>query len=60
MSYDHWKTTNPADDELGPEPPPCWNALRVSASNRCVDCDAPPGQCWWGGEVIKFEDQDDE
>ena len=20
MSYDHWKTTNPADNELGPEP----------------------------------------
>jgi hypothetical protein len=20
MSYDHWKATNPADEELGPEP----------------------------------------
>ena len=23
MGYDTWKATNPADEFLGPEPPPC-------------------------------------
>lgn len=23
MTYDHWKTTNLADERLGPQPPPC-------------------------------------
>jgi len=47
MSYDNWKATNPADAELGPEPPPCeWNyAGRIHQhprypSGHCVECGA--------------------
>lgn len=36
--YDHWKTTNPADEFLGPAP-------EDDAPLRCIDCgaDLPAG-----------------
>lgn len=35
MSYDHWKTTNPADEFLGPEPEDCQlQALKVEYDRR--------------------------
>jgi hypothetical protein len=47
MTYDHWKTTNPADDELGPEPPPCERSYAGRTnqhprfpSGYCVECGA--------------------
>lgn len=41
-----------------PEPPPCWETIKCHINNHCAYCDAPPGQCWWGGEVIKFEEDE--
>jgi hypothetical protein len=58
MSYDSWKTTNPDEEWYGPEPPPCGLEVRCRVNDRCVYCDAPQGQCWWGGEM-KMEGNDD-
>jgi hypothetical protein len=46
VTYDHWKTTNPDDEWIGPEPPPCL-PQRTSRGNYCADCGAPEGECWW-------------
>lgn len=48
MTYDHWKTTNPEDEFLGPEPPPCERGYPVGSihkhprypSGHCVECGA--------------------
>jgi len=46
MSYDTWRTTNPADEFLGPEPPPCERGYAQShqhprfPSGDCVVCGA--------------------
>jgi hypothetical protein len=48
MTYDTWKTTNPDDEFLGPELPPCeWKYAHKddhprSPSGWCVICAAPP------------------
>lgn len=52
MTYDTWKTTNPNDKFLGPEPPPCelpWPKGRPELhcrypSGHCVVCGAEPHQ----------------
>lgn len=57
-SYDHWKTTNPADEFLGPDPEeaerPMRPRRRVPALERrhppgCPDADwcAGNGVCYW-------------
>ena len=46
MSYDDWKTTDPLDEFLGPEPPPCELSYRRSSdhprfpSGYCIICGA--------------------
>ena len=37
MSYDSWKTRNPDDETLGPEPPPCYE--QGSERRRVGICD---------------------
>ena len=52
MTYDNWKTTDPADQFLGPEPPPCelfhgpgrMHLHPRYPSGRCVACGAEPHQ----------------
>lgn len=53
-NYDTWKATNPADEFLGPEPPPCTRDCPhyPSSYRYCAACGAAPGQpCQW------FEDE---
>jgi len=45
MNYDHYKTTNPADEELGSKEQP---------SHDCTDCDAPATQQWDLGDLHTF------
>jgi hypothetical protein len=51
MTYDHWKTTNPVDEYLGPEPPPCERSYAGRMhqhprypSGHCVECGADSHQ----------------
>jgi hypothetical protein len=51
-NYDSWKTHDPADDELGPEPPPCERPFPPHMpeqhcrypSGFCVECGAEAHQ----------------
>ena len=45
MNYDQWKTTNPADEELGNKEQP---------STACTDCDAPATRQWDLGDQHAF------
>lgn len=49
MTYDQWKTTNPADDCLGPEPCPiCAGTGYVVEHDNALDwCD----ECGASGEI---------
>lgn len=58
MTYDNWKTTNPDDERLGLEPPPCERPVpRFQQhmhprfpSGYCVVCAAEAHQgCLWDG-----------
>lgn len=46
MNYDNWKTTNPEDEWLGPEPPPCERGYKPIhnhprwPSGDCIICGA--------------------
>jgi hypothetical protein len=42
MTYDHWKATNPADEELGPECALCLGPIAEAAEglNTCPHCGA--------------------
>lgn len=42
-SYDHWKTTNPADEFTGPEPPPC--ELHFGPGRTHLHPRFPSGDC---------------
>jgi hypothetical protein len=48
MSYDHWKTTNPADEWLGPEPESarlscgCYGECDPYAHDTAPDWDGTP------------------
>jgi hypothetical protein len=52
MSYDRWKTTNPADEFLGPEPPFC-SIYGEPCLHDGQECD---GRCL--REVRSAEDSD--
>jgi hypothetical protein len=62
MNYDNWKTTNPDDETLGPEPPPCQRPVEAGGvhkhprypSGYCVVCGALPEQ------GCQFHDKEEE
>jgi hypothetical protein len=63
VTYDTWKTTNPDDEFLGPEPLPCERGYADPRrhprypSGHCVECGAQPNQsCLYAAQ----EDDDDE
>jgi hypothetical protein len=34
-------------EEGKPKPAPCLSAHRIDLNDRCADCGAPDGDCWW-------------
>ncbi len=52
MTFDSWKATNPDDETLGPEPPPCMRPTKPGEAYKharypsgwCVACGAAPEQ----------------
>lgn len=55
MTYDHWKTTNPADEFLGPEPRSPGEDFYDYIDRLCEAIETPEDQARIDGLVAAYE-----